>query len=57
MTRLDGNRRLLTIGGLICFLALFAFQYSRIADANSLTWDEAITSTPGTCRGCTRISD
>jgi len=40
MTRLDGNRRLLTIGGLICFLALFAFQYSRIADANSLTWDE-----------------
>ena len=29
-----------TICGLIAFLALFAFQYALIADANSLTWDE-----------------
>lgn len=42
MTRLDENRRrLLIIGGVICFLALFAIQYSFIADANSPTWDEA----------------
>lgn len=36
----DNGRGLLTICGLICFLALLAFQFSLIADANSLTWDE-----------------
>ena len=40
MIESDGSRRLLTICGLAAFLALFVFQYSRIADANSLTWDE-----------------
>ncbi|HUA61553.1 MAG TPA: glycosyltransferase family 39 protein [Verrucomicrobiae bacterium] len=41
MSKPDGvPRRLITIGGLFAFLAVFAFQYSRIADANSLTWDE-----------------
>ena len=39
--KLDENRRgLLTLSGLIFLLALLAFQLSRIADANSLTWDE-----------------
>ncbi len=40
MNKPDGTRRLLTICGVAGFLALFVFQYSRIADANSLTWDE-----------------
>jgi len=33
-------RRIGTVRGVACFLALFIFQYSRVADANSLTWDE-----------------
>ena len=38
---IDGTvRRALIVGGVVCFLALFVFQYSRVADANSLTWDE-----------------
>jgi hypothetical protein len=42
MTKLNENHRhLLVIGGVVCFLALFAIQFSFIADANSPTWDEA----------------
>ena len=33
-------RRVLTVCGVAAFLALFVFQYARVADANSLTWDE-----------------
>jgi 4-amino-4-deoxy-L-arabinose transferase-like glycosyltransferase len=41
MTKLDRTaRRVLSVCGVACFLALFVFQYSRMADANSLTWDE-----------------
>ena len=41
MTKPDGTgRRVLIICGVACFLALFLFQYSRIANANSLSWDE-----------------
>jgi len=42
MTKLQGaTSARLIVCGVACFLALFAFQYSRLADANSLTWDEA----------------
>ncbi len=41
MTKPHGiARRILIVCGVGCFLALFIFQYSRVADANSLTWDE-----------------
>ena len=41
MTKADGvARRVPIVCGVAGFLALFIFQYSRIADANSLTWDE-----------------
>jgi 4-amino-4-deoxy-L-arabinose transferase-like glycosyltransferase len=41
MTKPDGTyRRIPVVCGVACFLALFVFQYSRVADANSLTWDE-----------------
>ena len=33
-------RRILTLCGVACFLALSVVQYARVADANSLTWDE-----------------
>ncbi|HJT87531.1 MAG TPA: glycosyltransferase family 39 protein, partial [Bryobacteraceae bacterium] len=34
------SRRVFMVCGVACFLALFVFQYARMADANSLTWDE-----------------
>jgi dolichyl-phosphate-mannose-protein mannosyltransferase len=41
MPKPDGTpRRVWTVSGVACFLALFVFQYARVADANSLTWDE-----------------
>jgi 4-amino-4-deoxy-L-arabinose transferase-like glycosyltransferase len=41
MTKSDGIiRRVQIAGGVICFLAVLVFQYARVADANSLTWDE-----------------
>jgi len=33
-------RRVWIVFGVACFLALFAAQYTRVANANSLTWDE-----------------
>jgi tetratricopeptide (TPR) repeat protein len=41
MPKPDGNaRRVLIACGVACFLGLFVFQYARVANANSLTWDE-----------------
>jgi len=41
MTKPEASpRRVVTFCGLASFLALFIFQYSRVADATSLTWDE-----------------
>jgi len=41
MIKPDGaHHRIWIAGGVACFLALLVYQYSRVADANSLTWDE-----------------
>src|SRR5581483_9870463 len=41
MPKLDGlSRRAFIAFGVACFLAIFVFQFARLAEANSLTWDE-----------------